>query len=336
VDEEAVALWAYQHGQPAGRGTSTLPAASVRYLPLKTTHGTVGVLGAKPNSQGDLLAPEQRQFLDAYANLAALAVERAQLDEQASQTQVLRATEKLQTALLNSISHDLRTPLASISGTLDSLAEAEQVGEALIQLDREARLDLIENAREQAKRLNRLVGNLLEMTRLEAGAINLNRMESDVQDIVGAAVASMKDRLAVHPICIEAPDSLPAIQVDFVLIEQVLVNLLDNAAKFSPPETPIDIIARPSGATVELTVRDRGPGIPTEDRFKVFDKFYRVNRRDGIGGTGLGLSICKGIIEAHGGRIWVSDFPQGGTQVSFILPIEPTQSRSEIGGSHAG
>jgi two-component system sensor histidine kinase KdpD len=332
VDEEAVALWAYQHGQPAGRGTSTLPAASVRYLPLKTTHGTVGVLGAKPTSHGDLLAPEQRQFLDAYANLAALAVERAQLDEQASQAQVLRATEKLQTALLNSISHDLRTPLASISGALDSLAEAEQDGEHRIQLDRPARLELLENAREQARRLNRLVGNLLEMTRLEAGAIKLNRMESDIQDIVGAAVASMKDHLAIHPICIEAPETLPSVQVDFVLIEQVLVNLLDNAAKFSPPETPIDIIARRSGAAVEITVRDQGPGIPADDRTKVFDKFYRVNRRDGIGGTGLGLSICKGIIEAHGGRIWVSDFPPGGTQVSFILPIDTTQAPAENGG----
>ena len=133
-DEQAVALWAYQHGQPAGRGTPTLPAASVRYLPLKTTHGTVGVLGAKPTSPGDLLSPEQRQFLDAYANLAALAIERAQLDEQASQAQVLRATEKLQSALLNSISHDLRTPLASITGALDSLAEAEQDKDGMIQL----------------------------------------------------------------------------------------------------------------------------------------------------------------------------------------------------------
>lgn len=334
ADEEAVALWAYQHGQPAGRGTSTLPAVSVRYLPLKTTHGTVGVLGAKPTSQGDLLAPEQRQFLDAYANLAALAIERAQLDEQASQAQVLRATEKLQTALLNSISHDLRTPLASISGALDSLTEAEQEGDSLIHLDRPARLDLLENAREQAGRLNRLVGNLLEMTRLDAGVIKLNRMESDIPDIIGAALASMKEHLASHPICVAAPADLPAVQIDFVLIEQVLVNLLENAAKFSPPETPIDILARQSGAAVEVTVRDRGPGIPAEDRTRVFDKFFRVNRRDGIGGTGLGLSICKGIVEAHGGRIWVSDAPQGGAQVSFILPIEAAAPHAEKRGDH--
>jgi two-component system, OmpR family, sensor histidine kinase KdpD len=331
-DELAVALWAFQHGQPAGRGTATLPAASVRYLPLKTTHGTVGVLGAKPASPSDLLNPEQRQFLDAYANLAALAIERAQLDEQASQAQVLRATERLQSALLNSISHDLRTPLASISGALDSLTEAEQDGANQIQLDRPARLDLLENAREQAERLNRLVGNLLEMTRLEAGAIKLNRMESDIQDVVGAALASMKDRLATHPICIEVPEDLPPVQVDFVLIEQVLVNLLDNAAKFSPAQTPIDILARQTGAAVEIAVRDRGTGIPAEDRAKVFDKFYRVKRPDGAGGTGLGLSICKGIIEAHGGRIWASDNPPGGAQVTFILPIGSAAVGTDNGG----
>jgi two-component system, OmpR family, sensor histidine kinase KdpD len=335
-DEQAVALWAYQHGQAAGRGTSTLPAASVRYLPLKTTHGTVGVLGAKPGAPADLLNPEQRQFLDAYANLAALAIERAQFDEQASQAQVLRATERLQSALLNSISHDLRTPLSSISGALDSLTEAEQDRTNQIQLDRPARLDLLENAREQAERLNRLVGNLLEMTRLEAGAIKLNRMESDVQDVIGATLASMKDRLAVHPICIEAPADLPAVHIDFVLIEQVLVNLLDNAAKFSPAGTPIDIIARQSGAAVEIAVRDQGPGIPTEDRTRVFDKFYRVKRTDGAGGTGLGLSICKGIIEAHGGRIWASNAPQGGAQISFILPIGAEPAGKENGGAHDG
>ena len=184
-------------------------------MPLKTTHGAVGVLGAKPTSPDDLLNPEQREFLDAYANLAALAIERAQLDEQASQAQVMQETERLQTALLNSISHDLRTPLASVTGALDNLLEAEGGSRDQIQLDRDARLDLLENAKEQADRLNRLVGNLLEMTRLEAGALKLNRIDTDMHDVIGAAVASAKDRIGKRSICIEVPEDLPPRPVGF-------------------------------------------------------------------------------------------------------------------------
>ncbi|MDD5368930.1 MAG: sensor histidine kinase KdpD [Anaerolineaceae bacterium] len=320
-DELAVARWAYQHGQSAGHGTSTLPAAAVRYLPLKTTHGVVGILGARPGPSGDLLNPEQREFLDAYANLAALAIERAQLDDQASQAHVLRETEKLQTALLNSISHDLRTPLASVTGALDNLLEAEGGNWDHIRLDHNARLDLLENAKEQADRLNRLVGNLLEMTRLEAGALKMNRIDTDLHDLIGAAIASVKDRTGERSFCVEAPEDLPPIQLDFVLIEQVFVNLLDNAAKYSEPPAAIDILARIAGDEVEVTIRDRGIGIPEDDLEKVFNKFYRVQRPDATTGTGLGLSICKGIIEAHGGRIWASNHPDGGAQITFSLPI---------------
>ena len=295
----------------------------------------MGVLGAKPTSPGDLLSPEQRQFLDAYANLAALAIERAQLDEQASQAQVLRETEKLQTALLNSISHDLRTPLASVTGALDSLLEAEGGNRDLIRLDHDARQELLENAKEQSDRLNRLVGNLLEMTRLEAGALKLNRVESDLHDVIGAAVASVKDRIGKRPICIEVPEDLPPIYVDFVLIEQVFINLLDNAAKYSKPSAAIDILARPVEKDIEVTIRDRGIGIPADDLDKVFTKFYRVQRPDASIGTGLGLSICKGIIEAHGGWICASNHPEGGAQITFTLPTRQSQA-SGNGGNQNG
>jgi two-component system sensor histidine kinase KdpD len=312
--ELAVAAWAYQHGEPAGRDTDTLPAANVRYLPLKTAHGVIGVLGVMPHDSTRHLTPEQRRLMEVYASQAAVTIERAQLVEQTRQTQVLQATEKLQTALLNSISHDLRTPLVSITGVLSSLQDDGVLNEA-------ARRNLIDTARGEAERLNRLVGNLLDMTRLEAGALRIKQELCDIQDVIGSALERLSDRVDDRPVTYTSVPDLPLIPMDFVLIVQVLTNLLDNAIKYSAPDAPIEINAAYAGAFAEISVADRGTGIPHDDLARVFDKFYRVQNPNNVGGTGLGLSICKGIIEAHGGFIVAENRTGGGTIITVGLPL---------------
>ncbi len=316
-NERAVAVWSYLHGQAAGRGTNTLSAAEARYLPLKTVHGTVGVLGIKPREPASPLEPEQRRLLEAFASQAALAIERAQLAEQAHQAELSHETERLQTALLNSISHDLRTPLVSITGVISILREQRA------HLDEGTLQSLLDTAGEEAERLNRLVGNLLNMTRIEAGAMRVVLEPVEVQDLIESALEQVGDRGRDRTITVDVPDDLPLVQMDFVLMVQVLINLIDNAMKFSSPDTPIDIRAYKAGAFVEIEVADRGVGIPKEDLKRVFEKFYRVQRPDQISGTGLGLSICKGILEAHGGFIGAENRPGGGTIITLALPLEP-------------
>ncbi len=320
--ELAVAEWAYKNGQPAGRGTDTLSAADIRYVPLITARGTVGVLGNKPLDPQNSLSLDQRTLMEGVVNLSALAIERASFAEKAAQSEMLRNTEKLQTALLNSISHELRTPLSAITGVLTSLGESANAAPAN-KLDPQTSLELIDSATQQAQRLNHLVGNLLDMTRLEAGAVRLNREEVDVLDLIHTVLNQDPERYCNHPVQIEASDELPIVSLDAVLIGQVLTNLLDNACKYSPPASPILIRVKSNASELEVGVTDSGTGIPEEDLERVFDKFFRVQRQDTIAGTGLGLSICKGIIEAHGGRIWARNNPDKGVTISFVLPLMP-------------
>ena len=315
-NELAVADWAFERGQTAGRGTDTLPDASMRYQPLKTARGIVGVLSIKPSNSAHYLTPDQRRTLDAFANQAAIAIERARLVEQTRQTEILEITDKLQSALLNSISHDLRTPLVSITGALSSLSEDA------INLNEATRRNLIETARGEADRLNRLVGNLLDMTRLEAGAVKVRAEPCDIQDVIGSALEQLDSRKENHSIVVNVPPDLPFVPMDFVLISRVLVNVIDNAMKYSPAGSPIEIEAHPASGYMEIEVADRGVGIPNEDLSRIFDKFYRVQRPDNITGTGLGLSISKGIIEAHGGFIAAENRSGGGTIMTIALPIK--------------
>jgi two-component system, OmpR family, sensor histidine kinase KdpD len=315
-DGLAVATWAFEHGQPAGRGTDTLPEASMRYQPLKTMRGGVGVLGVKLSSQDRFLTRDQIRTLNAFTNQIALAIERARLAEQTRQTEMLEITDKLQNALLNSISHDLRTPLVSITGALSSLMEDQ------VTLDATARRSLIETASEEADRLNRLVGNLLDMTRLESGAMRVKRDACDIQDLVGASLEEVGSRLGDRAVMVEVPDDLPLVSMDFVLIERVLVNVIDNGLKYSPPGSPMEIRAHLAGAFIEITVADRGVGIPPEDLTRIFDKFYRVQRPGNVNGTGLGLAIGKGIVDAHGGFISAENRQDGGTIITIALPVE--------------
>jgi two-component system sensor histidine kinase KdpD len=288
----------------------------MRYQPLKTMRGVVGVLGVKPIDPDRHLTRDQLRTLDAFANQIALAIERARLAEQARQTEMLEITEKLQTALLNSISHDLRTPLVSITGALSSLANDQII------LDESARRSLIETAGEEADRLNRLVGNLLDMTRLESGAMRFKQEACDIQDLVGSALEDLGQRLGNRSISIDIPPEIPLIQLDFVLVERVLVNVIDNALKYSPADTPIEIKAHAAGAFMEIEVADRGTGIPPEDLTRIFDKFYRVQRPDNVSGTGLGLSISKGIVQAQGGFIAAENRQGGGTIITISIPLQ--------------
>jgi two-component system sensor histidine kinase KdpD len=317
-NELAVATWAYQHDQPAGRGTDTLPAASLRCHPLKTSNGIVGVLGIHSKDKTNFLTPEQRLTLAAFANQSALAIERASLAEQAQQAELLQATEKLQTALLNSISHDLRTPLVSITGALTSLDEQSD------SLNAEYRQSLIVTAREEADRLNRLVGNLLSMTRIESGALKLHLELGDIQDAVGTALEQLGKRIENHKVQVTVPADFPLVPMDFTLIVQVLVNVLENAVKYSPRDSLIEVTANlldGANGAARLQIADRGVGIPSEDLSRIFDKFYRVQRPESVSGTGLGLSISKGIIEIHKGQIYARTRDGGGTIITIELPL---------------
>jgi two-component system sensor histidine kinase KdpD len=283
---------------------------------MKTARGVVGVLGvAGPDSAQRDLTPELRRLMEAFANQAALSVERANLASQAQQAEVLQVTEQLQAALLNSVSHELRTPLVSITGALSTLlADAGQ-------LDAATEQSLVENAHEEAQRLNQLVGNLLDMTRLEAGALAVRLEPSDVQDVIGAALAHLGTRLRERAVQVDVPADMPLAPLDFVPIVQVLVNLLDNALKYSPPTQPIEVSVRTTDRHVEIEVADRGPGIPPDDLERIFDRFYRLQQPGSVGGTGLGLSICRGIVEAHGGSIHAHNRAGGGASFVVTLPL---------------
>jgi two-component system sensor histidine kinase KdpD len=316
VKEMAVADWAFRNRQPAGRGTGTLGSSGLLYLPLQASTDVLGVLGVKLHEDVDYASQEQRRLLDAFASQATMAIERVQLVKQAEQAQILQAREGLERALLNSISHDLRTPLVSITGALDTLRENVHT------LVDEARIELLDTAWEEAVRLNRFVGNLLDMTRLEAGALKLRREQCDIQDLVGCALGALDQRIGGRCVEVRIPTDLPPVRMDMALMTQVLVNLLDNALKYSPHESSIEIAARIDDGKLEMEVADRGPGAPEADLGRIFDKFYRVPVPEGAGGTGLGLAICKGVVEAHGGKIRAANRAGGGLRVIVTLPLK--------------
>lgn len=332
--ERAVATWTFEHDEPAGRGTDTLDGADGYYLPLKTTRDVLGVLGvsfAKLKGSEEPLTAEQRRLLESFASQAAVSIERAQLAEKAQEAQLLKESEKLQTALLNSISHDLRTPLASITGTLSSLSDDDE------RLNPGTRRKLAKNAYEEAERLNRLVGNLLDMTRLEAGALKMKSEPVDIGDVVGVALSQLGSCLAEREVILEIEENLPLVSADFVLLIQVFVNLIENADKYTPPDSPITIRSQAEDEELLVQILDKGPGIPENDLERIFEKFYRAEgtrlaQGDRLPaqvrpGTGLGLSISKGIVEAHQGRIWAENQKEGGAVFTVTLPLKMTVRR---------
>jgi two-component system sensor histidine kinase KdpD len=313
ADESGVGRWVYEHRQMAGLGTDTLPGAQALYVPLIASQGIVGVLGVRLQNVQAFADPEQLHLLETFANQAALAIERAQLAEEAQQAQVRAEAERLRNALLSSVSHDLRTPLATIMGSASSLLEDGT------HFQRGTWQDLLQSIVDEAERLNRLVSNLLNMTRLEAGALAVKKEWHPLEEVVGTALARMEKRLRDRPVNIRLPANLPLVHIDGVLIEQVFINLLDNGVKHTPVRSGIDISASVSDGTMLVEVADRGPGFTPGEEERVFDKFYR-GQTTGSRGVGLGLTICRAIIEAHGGKIWAENRVGGGAVFRFTLP----------------
>jgi two-component system sensor histidine kinase KdpD len=294
----AAATWVWEHGQAAGRGSDTLPGAKRLFLPMRTARGKVGIVGLDSDRPGPLLTPEQRRLLDALTDQAALAIERINLVEDVDRSKLTAETDRLRSALLTSISHDLRTPLASILGSATTLKSYRKT------MDDAALDELANTIQEEAERLNRFIANLLDMTRLESGAIEPRADFVDLGDVIGSALRRAVKVLRQHKVDIDLTPELPTLRLDPVLLEQVLFNLLDNAAKYTPAETTIRLEGRRNGNRLELRVIDEGPGIPEADIERIFDKFYRVHAADRKrAGTGLGLAICRGFVEAMGGTI---------------------------------
>jgi len=315
----AAADWAWSHGKPAGRGTTTLPASLWLFLPLKTVRSPVGILGVQMMEDADMPAPEQMRLLETLGDQAAVAIERTTLVSDIEAARVATERERLRSALLSSLSHDLRTPLVSIMGAASSIISYDDA------LDSASRRDLAQTIQDEAERLNRFVQNLLDMTRLGAGAMKPRVDWADLRDIVGAAVQRSQRLARSHLLKVEISPNLPLLCVDAVLLEQVFFNLIDNACKYAPAGTVVKVWALKTPEHVAIEVADQGPGIPQEDRDKVFDMFYRVGQTDTqAAGTGLGLAICRGIVEAHGGSIHAEPgLHGGGTCIVIHLPLPP-------------
>jgi two-component system sensor histidine kinase KdpD len=321
--EQAAADWAWKHDQPAGHGTGTLPSGRWWWWPLSGDQGPLALLGVSARS-GQEFTAQQRRLLIALSQPLAQALARAQLADDLEAARLHGETEQLRSALLASVSHDLRTPLTAMRGSIDSLLA---LGEAI---PVESRLELLEGTRDEAERLDRYIQNLLDMTRLGHGALKLARDWVSPGDIVASAIGRLRSVLAPLHVDTQVPPDLPLLYVHAALIEQALINVLENAARFSPPGGRLEV---QSGATVDalyFAVSDEGPGIPEDERAKIFDMFYTAARGDRGGqGTGLGLAICQGMIGAHGGRIDVGQGIEGrGTRITLFLPLQ-TQPEAE-------
>ena len=319
ADDIAAATWCWEQGRAAGRNADTLPGARRLFLPMRTGTGAVGVIGLY-RADGKLLTPEERRLLDSLNDQSAIAIERALLVEKVDEAHVLAEADKLRVAMLTSLSHDLRTPLASILGAATTLLAN------LGLYDVERTKEMLRTVREEAERLDRFVGNLLDMSRLEAGALGVKREPVDTADIFAAAKMRLKGPLSGRPLLEDVAPDLPFASADPLLLEQALVNVLDNAAKYSPAGSPIAIRAKVDKGMIVVTVEDEGPGIPPAELANVFDKFHRVRKADRkVAGTGLGLSVARGFVESFGGTL-VAANRQGrsGAIFTFQIPaLEP-------------
>jgi len=332
----SVAQWVFDHGQNAGLGTDTLPGNDAIYLPLKNTGSAaadagekkrtaanppapaLGVLALLPANPRRVLLPEQLHLLETFAGQVALALERVRLADQAQHAEIHAENERMRNSLLSSISHDLRTPLAVIAGAASTLVESSTA------LPEPRRKELAQAIYGQAKQMTQQVNNILDMTRFEIGAPHLNRQWQPMEEIVGAVLNRMQSSLQGRNVTLDLQEDLPLVLIDGVLIGQVLSNLLENAVKYTPNGTPIEIEAWAGEGEITVSVLDRGPGIKPGDEERVFDKFHRGTHEGAIGGAGLGLTICKAIVEAHGGRIWTENRLVGGAMFCFALPLGGT------------
>ncbi len=320
---ESVAAWVFANGQPAGLGTSTLPTSGALYVPLAGLTGPLGVLGLRPETEGALFSPEQTHMIETLARQVALALEVERLESESLHAQMEAETERLKTSLLSSVTHDLQTPLAAIMGSADSLAA---VGEAL---GREQRRTLAVNIYDEAERLSRLIGNLLRMTKLESGTLKPDLQLQSIEEPLGSALRLMEKHMGGRKLTVDIPADLPMVEVDGVLMEQLLLNLMENAAKYTPEGSPVSITARGDAGGLEIVVADRGPGLLPEELGKVFDLFYQGHAAGGgrKKGYGIGLAICQAIALVHGGAIRAENRAGGGA--AFIVTL-PTPKRRPV------
>ena len=316
--ERGAAEWAFKHGQPAGKGTDTLPSGQWWWLPLSGDGQPLGLLGIRQLGV-DPAGLQKRRLIAALAQPLAQALGRATLAQELEAARLHGQTEELRSALLASVSHDLRTPLTAMRGSIDSLAS---LGHSMSEADRQ---ELLEATRDEAERLDRYIQNLLDMTRLGHGGLKLIRDWTTPADIIASALQRLHRVLADLRLEVLIPDDLPLLYVHPALVEQALVNVLENAARFSPPQGRLQIAVSTGAGTLRFIVSDEGPGVPEAERERIFDMFYTAARGDRGGpGTGLGLAICQGMIGAHGGRVLVADGLGGrGASVTLELPLQP-------------
>lgn len=306
-----------EQGQPVRRAAAGEidNAASQEEVPIRAGQRDLGLLRVTRCSPDTPLTAVEHKLLQTIAAQAGLVLERVRLSEVAGQARALAESDRLKSTLLSMVSHDLRTPLAVVKGLVTSLLDQS------ITWTDELRRELLTTINEETDRLNRIVGELLEMSRIEAGAISTARSWQDLDELIVAVVEELRPRLRTHPLRLDVPSDLPWVRISYAQIEQVLRNLLENAAHYTPAESPIEVWARAEGEAVRVEVRDRGPGVPDKLREQIFEKFVRAAAAERHAeGTGLGLAICKGLIEAHGGKIWVENRPGGGATFSFTLP----------------
>ena len=314
VREGMVANWVFRHGHLAGAGTDTLTAVKGIYLPLMASQHVIGVLRLETTQPERIIEADSLRLLEALATQLTLAIERENLSRQAQVARFQIEAEQMRNALLSSVSHDLRTPLTVIAGSASSLLEGEK------NLDAGTKHELTQGIYEEAKRLDRLVHNLLEMSRLQSGEVKINMEWYVLEEVIGCALAQLDSQLQDHPVSISLPTDLPLVQIDALLLERVVINLLENAMKYTPPGTPVEISSRLNDNKLLVTVADYGPGLPVGQEERIFEKFYQVTPGSARG-AGLGLTICRSIIEAHGGHIWAANRPEGGARFSFTIPL---------------
>lgn len=334
-DEHALAEWAFRHSTSVEQGTSTTARASstrvgeqinrlAAFVPLRAGRSTIGALGLADKANGRPLTEAERTVLATFADQAAVALERLALLREAQRAEMLARTDELKSALMSAVSHDLRTPLASIMASVTSLLEPG------IEWDDETKQEFLQGIYDEARRLNRLVGNLLDMSRIEGGALRPEMDWYSIAEVIQSVLGRLEGRLADHPAAVRVEEGLPLALFDFTEIDQVLTNLLENAAKYTPPGTPVDVEAHRTGGYIEVSVTDAGRGVASEHLPYLFDKFYQADKRRRGGGTGLGLAISKGLVEAHGGRIRATNRPGGGLSISFTLPVSESRPAQQL------
>ncbi len=314
--EQSVAQWVFGLGQPAGMGTDTLPSTDTIYVPLLASQGPVGVLKVRPREPDRLLIPEQMRFLEACAHQVAIALEVDRLQEEAKQSELQIETDRVRSVLLHSVSYDLRTPLVAIMSSASTLSEMGG------DLDDRTLKKMGNDIYVKSEQLSRLINNLLQMTYLEAESVKLQKEMCLLTEVITDLLKTLTKQLEKNPVHLHIADDLPKIPVDRTLIDEVFINLLDNAIKFAAPKTPIDISVTAEKDQVVIRIGDRGPGFTADEANRLFDKFYQGHRlatEQGLG-LGLGLAICRSIIKAHGGKIWAENRPGGGAIFCFTLP----------------